>query len=440
MGNASPGTDVTDDTGRILLEQVSKMYPIYERPIDRLKEALHPRRIRYHREFFALREVNLEIAPGETLGVIGQNGSGKSTLLQVIGGVLTPSAGRVEVSGRISSLLELGAGFNVDYSGMDNVYLFGALNGYDRARVDEKLDDILSFADIGDFIRQPVRMYSSGMYVRLAFACAVSVDPDIFIVDEALAVGDMRFTQKCFRHMRRFVDQGGTLLFVSHDMSTVRNMARRAVWIDAGTLRQTGPVREVTDHYIASMTYGDKTEAPAEPASDITQGDRQSDSWWSVDANHYTLRDGADAVGVMLRRVSVTDSSAEVFEGSELVEFALKLRFTRVVEQLALGFAVLNAKSTTLFHYNTYLYGHRMPRIEPGSVRVFRFRFRFPNLAKGVYNVYTNVVDGDYQKNRSLCMLNGICEFQVIPEEPKNLLMGVVNLEDVNFSTETCGR
>ncbi|NCD23736.1 MAG: ABC transporter ATP-binding protein, partial [Spartobacteria bacterium] len=178
---------------------LSKIYPLYDRPFDRLREALHPFKRKCHRDFHALRDVGFDVRAGETLGIIGRNGSGKSTLLKILAGVLTPTAGRVRVAGRVSSLLELGAGFNPEMTGLENVYLQGTLMGFTRGEMDERRDAILAFADIGEFISQPVKHYSSGMFVRLAFACAIHVEPDVLIVDEALAVGDVEFQQKSYQ-------------------------------------------------------------------------------------------------------------------------------------------------------------------------------------------------------------------------------------------------
>jgi len=232
---------------------LSKIYKLYDRSIDRLKESLHPLRRSYHHDFFALKDVSFEIRKGETFGIIGKNGSGKSTLLKIIAGVLTPSAGTLEVNGKVSALLELGIGFNPDMTGLENIYFSGTIMGYSREEMDAKVDDIQAFADIGDFIHQPVKTYSSGMFVRLAFAVATKVDPEILVVDEALSVGDIFFQSKCTLLMKKMINNGVTLLFVSHDTSAVTNLCRRAIYLENGMVKTKGEAISVTDQYLKDM-------------------------------------------------------------------------------------------------------------------------------------------------------------------------------------------
>ncbi len=234
----------------ISVKNLSKKYRLYDSPKHRLKEALHPFRKKYHHDFWALRDVSFEVKKGETVGIIGRNGSGKSTLLQVICGILQPSEGSIEVNGKISALLELGAGFNPEFTGRQNVYMNGALMGFTREAMDERFEAIAEFADIGEFIEQPVKTYSSGMYVRLAFAAAVNVDPEILVVDEALSVGDMFFQAKCMTKMRKMMDDGVTLLFVSHDTGAVKSLCDKAVLFENGAVKKIGLASEVGDYYI----------------------------------------------------------------------------------------------------------------------------------------------------------------------------------------------
>jgi ABC-type polysaccharide/polyol phosphate transport system ATPase subunit len=242
-----------DNVVAIRAEDLSKVYKLYDRSIDRLKESLHPFRRSYHHDFYALKDVSFEIGKGETFGIIGRNGSGKSTLLKIIAGVLTPSGGNLDVSGKVSALLELGIGFNPDMTGMENIYFNGTIMGFTREAMDAKVDDILAFADIGDFIHQPMKTYSSGMFVRLAFAVATKVDPEILVIDEALAVGDMFFQSKCMLLMKKMIDSGVTLLFVSHDTSSVTNLCRRAIYLENGIIKTMGEALSVTDQYLKDM-------------------------------------------------------------------------------------------------------------------------------------------------------------------------------------------
>lgn len=237
----------------IRINNISKQYKLYNKPQDRIKEALNPFKRNYHTVFNALCDISCEINKGEVVGIIGKNGAGKSTLLKIITGVLTPTHGNIEICGRISSLLELGAGFNPDYNGIENIYLQGTLLGLSKTDVDKKITDILEFADIGDFIYQPVKMYSSGMFARLAFATAINVDPDILIVDEALSVGDMAFQEKCITKMKSMLNNNRTILFVSHSMPSIRNFCTKAIWIKDGHLYKMGEAHIICDQYSEFM-------------------------------------------------------------------------------------------------------------------------------------------------------------------------------------------
>jgi len=234
----------------IKVENLTKIYHLYEKPQDRLKEALNPFKKSYHDDFYALNNVNFIVNKGDRVGVLGKNGAGKSTLLKIITGVLNPSSGTVVVDGTIGSLLELGAGFNPELTGLENIYLNGTLTGLSKEQVDLRVQDIIEFADIGEFIKQPVKKYSSGMFARLAFAVTINIDPDILIVDEALAVGDISFQSKCIARMKAMTDRGVTLLFVSHDTYSVQSLCDKAILIDDGKITQYGDVEHVTSAYL----------------------------------------------------------------------------------------------------------------------------------------------------------------------------------------------
>ncbi|WP_419874604.1 ABC transporter ATP-binding protein [Candidatus Pristimantibacillus sp. PTI5] len=238
----------------IEVRNLSKIYKLYEKATDRLKEALTPVGKKYHKDFGALKEVSFSLEKGEALGIIGKNGSGKSTLLKIITGVLTPSTGTVHVSGRISALLELGAGFNPEYTGLENIYLNGTIMGISKQEVDDRLEEILAFADIGEFINQPVKSYSSGMFARLAFAVAINVDPDILIVDEALAVGDIHFQAKCYRKFDEFKAQGKTILFVTHSLDSIIRYCTTAIVLNEGELISQGSPKEMVDLFKKIIT------------------------------------------------------------------------------------------------------------------------------------------------------------------------------------------
>lgn len=240
--------NLTDDIV-ISINNVSKMYKLYDNPMDRLKEALKLSRKVKYREYFALNNISFDVRRGETVGLIGTNGAGKSTLLKIVTGVLSPTEGSVNVTGKIAALLELGAGFNMEYSGIENIYLNGTMMGYTKSQMDEKVDDIVGFAGIGEFINQPVKTYSSGMFARLAFAVAINVEPDILIVDEALSVGDIYFQMKCFKKMDEIKRNGTTILLVTHDLGSIVKYCDRAVLINKGEFIGEGKPKKIVDIY-----------------------------------------------------------------------------------------------------------------------------------------------------------------------------------------------
>ncbi len=255
----------------ISVQDVTKVYRLYDKPIDRLKESMSISHKNYHRDFYALKGLSFQVKKGETVGIIGTNGSGKSTILKIITGVLTPTSGEVNVDGKISALLELGAGFNMDYTGIENVYMNGTMMGYTKKEMDAKLQDILDFAEIGDFVYQPVKTYSSGMFVRLAFALAINVDPEILIVDEALSVGDVFFQSKCYRRMEEIRKKGTTILMVTHDMGSIIKYCDRVVLLHKGEFIAEGPAGKVVDMYkkiLAGKLDDLRAELAAEKAAE----------------------------------------------------------------------------------------------------------------------------------------------------------------------------
>ena len=243
------GTRMTDAKIAIEVKGLDKAYKLYNKPSDRLKEALGLSRKKKYTEHYALKGVDLTVSQGETVGIIGTNGSGKSTLLKIVTGVLNPTHGQVSVNGRISALLELGAGFNMEYNGIENIYLNGTMIGFSKKEIDARMDDILKFADIGEYVYQPVKTYSSGMFVRLAFAVAINIDPEILIVDEALSVGDVFFQAKCYHKFEEFKQMGKTILFVSHDLSSISKYCDRVVLLNQGTMLGEGSPKEMIDAY-----------------------------------------------------------------------------------------------------------------------------------------------------------------------------------------------
>ena len=257
----------------IIVKDVTKVYKLYDKPIDRLKESLHPFHKEYHRKFYALHGLTFSVEKGQTVGIIGTNGSGKSTILKIITGVLTPTTGEVTVNGTVSALLELGAGFNMDYTGIENIYMNGSMMGFSRREMDAKLQDILDFADIGEFVNQPVKTYSSGMFVRLAFALAINVEPEILIVDEALSVGDVFFQAKCYRRMEEIRKKG--ILMVTHDMGSILKYCDKVVLLNKGSFIAEGTAGHMVDLYkkiLANQMESLEEELAAERTGTARQG------------------------------------------------------------------------------------------------------------------------------------------------------------------------
>lgn len=426
VGNRSPAEA---SAMAIRAAGLGKCYQIYASPRDRLKQFLVPRlqwlvgrpARQYFREFWALQDVSFEISKGETVGIIGRNGSGKSTLLQIICGTLTPTGGSVETRGRIAALLELGSGFNPEFTGRENVYLNAAVLGLSKEEVDQRFDDIAAFADIGDFIEQPVKTYSSGMYVRLAFSVIAHVDADILVVDEALSVGDAVFTQKCMRFIRAFQERG-TLLFVSHDMGAVQNLCKTAIWLEHGRIRRTGPSKNVAQAYLQftlQEVYGNAVSlspASAKPKPAAVAAATPEEEQWekreksTIDYGSVaTVRDNlASAAGwksgaaeVLSVALEKLDSASEgVFVGGEKVRMVIKAKAHEALFSPILGFIVRDRLGQDLFGENTLPLTAVTPRsIKAGQEFVGEFVFRLPMLPNGQYVVMASVADGDLYNN-----------------------------------------
>lgn len=287
----------------IRVDDVSKLYKLYDKPSDRLKESLGLTRKKLYKEHYALHNVSFDVKRGETVGIIGTNGSGKSTILKIITGVLNPSGGHVEIEGRISALLELGAGFNMEYTGIENIYLNGTMIGFSREEIDAKMQDILDFADIGDFVHQPVKTYSSGMFVRLAFAVAINIDPEILIVDEALSVGDVFFQAKCYKKFEDFKKMGKTILFVSHDLGSISKYCDRVVLLNRGKKLAEGTPKEMVSMYKRIMVNQDKAEEIAAHQMDMSSLEEDDEKEIKEAAcegqwkKHYNLNPDVDEYG-----------------------------------------------------------------------------------------------------------------------------------------------
>lgn len=423
-----------NDELAVRVQGLSKCYQIYDRPSDRLRQFIIPRASamlggqikQYYRDFWALKDVSFEVRRGETVGIIGRNGSGKSTLLQIICGTLTPTTGTVETRGRVAALLELGAGFNPEFSGRENVFMNAALLGLTREQTEQRFDRIAAFADIGEFMEQPVKTYSSGMYVRLAFAVIAHVDADILIIDEALSVGDAVFTQKCMRFIRSF-QAHGTLLFVSHDMGSVQNLCQSSVWLGRGELLKMGPSKEVVESYLKytlQEVYGGdvKLGAAANPVSAVVETNSK------LAAEDVALANGPDAVTSVLdygakasvepnlenaegwktgvaeviavELVRADSSSVGILEGGEKVLLTVKARTHEDLENPILGFLFRDRLGQDLFGENTLSFTSEHRRtLKKGDLFEAKFAFTLPMLPNGQYSVMASVADGTLHSN-----------------------------------------
>lgn len=360
----------------IKVENLSKVYKLYNAPIDRMKEALHPFKKNYHKEFYALNDVSFEIKKGETVGIIGKNGSGKSTILKIIAGILSPSNGRVLVNGKISALLELGAGFNAEYTGMENIYFQGSLMGFERKEMDAKVQEILDFADIGDFIHQPVKNYSSGMFSRLAFAVAINVEPDILIVDEALSVGDMLFQQKCLYKMKKMMSNGVTVLFVSHSLAQVRSLCRKAVYLKNGVLSLYGESPEVCDLYMNDSTSQNQLEKNIAQSSlnksTLQHVLQHSNSRFFMDDKFESViseRSGGQEISfVSLRFFDSYDKQiTEVYHNQSFKIAICFIVNEDIPEGSSIGVHITDKFGNSLLSLNTNYYNFYLPRMHAGE-------------------------------------------------------------------------
>lgn len=421
----------------ISVNDVSKMYKLYDNPMDRLKESLGLSRKKKYKEHYALNHVSFQVHKGETVGIIGTNGSGKSTILKIITGVLSPTGGEVSVNGRISALLELGTGFNGEYSGLENVYLNGSMIGFSREEIDAKLQSILDFADIGEFIHQPVKTYSSGMFVRLAFAVAINIDPEILIVDEALSVGDVFFQAKCYRKFEEFKEMGKTILFVSHDLSSIGKYCDRVVLLNKGEKLAEGGAKEMVNLYrrVLVNQYDDADlEEGAENAeagqdgqlTDGTAGENVSKKEHagggramkdSLNLNPKVLEYGSkfgEIVDFAIR--DDTGMITNVIEKGKEFSVQMKVRFQADVNDPIFAFTLKDLKGTEITGTNT-MYEHTPVKPQKaGDVREITFKQIMP-LEAGEYMLClgcTGYKDGDFTVFHRLY---DVCNLTVITDK-----------------------
>ncbi len=376
----------------ISVQGVSKIYKLYDKPIDRLKEAVSLTHKSYHRDFFALSDISFDVKKGETVGIIGTNGSGKSTILKIITGVLSPTTGTAEVSGNISALLELGAGFNSEYTGLENIYMNGTMMGFSRQEMERRMDDILRFADIGDFVNQPVKTYSSGMFVRLAFALAINVDPEILIVDEALSVGDVFFQAKCYRRMEEMMKNGTTILMVSHDMGSIIKYCDKVVLLNRGHFVAEGEAGKMVDLYkkilanqtdeLAEALIEEKKEALGLPV-EATVSDKRMKDRMNLNPEVQEYGDGRanfEDFGTLDARGNVTNLLLK----GEMFTIRERVRFHAPIENPIFTYTLRDKKGTDITGTNTLFEGTEIKPVKDGDVYTVSFRQKM-NLQGGEY-------------------------------------------------------
>lgn len=413
---------------------ISKVYKLYEKPGDRLREALALSRKKLYTEHYALDHVSFRINKGETVGIIGTNGAGKSTLLKIITGVLTPTSGDVYVNGRISALLELGAGFNMEYSGIENIYLNGTMCGFSREEVDEKLDDILQFADIGDFVHQPVKTYSSGMFVRLAFAVAINIDPEILIVDEALSVGDVFFQAKCYKKFDEFKKNGKTILLVSHSLGTVAKYCDKVVFLNKGIKVSEGTPQEMIDLYKKVLV-----SSPAD-FDNLVNGDEETldevyvtDNW----KGRLTLNPHINSYGNMGAEIidfAIIDKKKKITnnlnKGDEF-SIKIKVKFHQRICNPIIAFTILNLQGTDVSGTNTMLEDVDIKDAEEGDIKTVTFTQKL-DIQGGEYLLSlgcTGFRDGEftvYHRLYEVCNINIISDKNTVGFYDMNSIIDVM--------------
>ncbi|MFZ5425339.1 MAG: ABC transporter ATP-binding protein [Thermodesulfobacteriota bacterium] len=373
----------------VSVEGVSKVYHLYKRPQDRLRQLLATGGRVYYKEHWALKDVSFEIAPGEAFGIIGRNGAGKSTLLQVMAGVLSPTEGRIETPGRVAALLELGSGFKPDFTGRQNVFINAAVLGVPRKVAEERMDDILAFADIGAHIDQPVRTYSSGMFLRLAFAVTICLEPELLIVDEALAVGDVFFRQKCYARLQGLMDKGVAVILVSHAMNDVAQFCSRALYLERGRVKFLGPSMDAVKLYMLSAAATPSAACTLAGAPASVEGFGE-DGFWPDDASFLDISGAARAESGFVRcaRMAVLDCSgqpASAFEQGDTVRFFVEYEVLADMEVPVAGVELISDKGVIAFGKNTLQFDCRVPEYVPaGSLLRFTYEVKL-DLGIGEY-------------------------------------------------------
>lgn len=420
----------------IKVENVDKIYKIYKNTSDRLKEAVHPFHKIYHRPFYALNNISFEVEKGETVGIVGTNGSGKSTILKIITGVIQPSHGSVQIDGKVSALLELGAGFDEEYTGIENIYMNGSILGYTKEEMDVKKEEILDFADIGDFVYQPVKTYSSGMLVRLAFALAINVEPEILIIDEALAVGDAFFQAKCFHKLEEIKNNGTTILFVSHDIISVKKMCSRVIWLDNGIMREIGEANTVCEKYMSAQI--ERTNKENEKIlSQLDLKEENTDIWEEKQKVSFPrlVSETAEAVSgtgkVNILSFYIKDekgNETKLVKTEQEYQFGIVAEFKETLEHVIFGFELENLRGVRVFGINNFMQQKAIPQMEAGKICEVSFALTLPKICKGEYLV-TPAVSSGTQSSHIVQHRVHNCETIYVENDGYNIALIELNAE-----------
>ncbi len=398
---------------------VSKSYPIYATPSARLKELACLNRVSFHRDFWALRDISFEIHQGETFCVVGENGSGKSTLLQMVAGILHPSQGEITVRGRVAALLELGSGFNPEFTGRDNVYVNAAILGLSRKEIDAKFGEIEAFAEIGDFIDQPVKTYSSGMAVRLAFSVAIHVDPEILLVDEALAVGDIYFIQRCMRKVHELRQKGVTILFVSHSMGEVKSIGDRALWLEGGRIRDIGSTNRVIHQYLAAMFEKDTAYLTTMHRNQqrLAHGPVKAPEVVETIPNidHRFGDSRAEIIGIAI--LDLAGQNVHLLEPLSPIVVRISVRAHEDITLPIVGFIMRNHMGLDFAGTNTAREGFDLPPMAAGDIFTVDFHLQLPELYPSSFSFSPAIADGTLHAYTTCDWIDNAIVLQMSPAE-----------------------
>jgi len=425
----------------IKVENLSKCYQIYDKPRDRLLQMLARGRRQYFREFWALKDVSFEVKKGETVGIVGRNGSGKSTLLQMICGTLNPTSGGIHTNGRIAALLELGSGFNPEFTGRENVYMNGEVLGLGKSEIDSRFDDIAKFADINDFIDQPSKTYSSGMYIRLAFAVAINVDPDILIVDEALSVGDIRFQAKCLRAIQEIKEKGASILFVTHSTGQIEALCSRAIWLNDGLLKADAPPKHLMRNYVNFMVHGiDEKDSSHDSTETKIINPREVLHKWI----HITEKNNVKgSLSANIHKVCITQGNGNTLDivssQTQDINVAFEVKVHSHIYKPIVAIGIFNELNEPIIHFNTENTKKHIPELQANTHCNFDYNFNIPALKPGDYLISVGIDDGITGASNILCHVYDAWSFTVILPNNVKPQGGYIQVENIKEEITNIG-